>query len=76
MVLSDASDTSVVLHRKLTNSTPGQHANSVPNHSPSAPEESHTACSKTSTSISSTFISSMDSGDASTGTAVTRSVVL
>uniref|UniRef100_A0A158Q711 C2H2-type domain-containing protein n=1 Tax=Elaeophora elaphi TaxID=1147741 RepID=A0A158Q711_9BILA len=71
MVLSDASDTSVVLHRKLTNSTPGQHANSVPNHSPNAPEESHTACSKTSTPNSSTLVLSMDSGDSGTGTAVT-----
>uniref|UniRef100_A0A2K6VY29 C2H2-type domain-containing protein n=1 Tax=Onchocerca volvulus TaxID=6282 RepID=A0A2K6VY29_ONCVO len=53
MVLSDASNTSVVLHRKSTSSTLGQHANSVPNHSPNAPEESHTACSKISTSSSS-----------------------
>ncbi|EJD75353.1 zinc finger protein [Loa loa] len=67
VVLSDASDTSVVLHRKLTNSTPGQHMNSVPNHSPNAPEESHTACSKTST-CSSTLMLSMDSDDADTGT--------
>ncbi|CAG9529553.1 unnamed protein product, partial [Cercopithifilaria johnstoni] len=71
MVLSDANDASVVLHRKLTNSTPGQHANSVPNHSPNAPEESHTACPKTSTSSSSTLILSMDSGDTSIGTVVT-----
>ncbi|VBB32196.1 unnamed protein product, partial [Acanthocheilonema viteae] len=70
MVLPDASDTSVVLHRKLTNSTPGQHANSVPNHSPNAPEESHTACLKTSTS-SSMSILSMDAGDTGTGTALT-----
>lgn len=71
-VLSDASDASVVLHRKLTNSAPGQHANSVPNHSPNAPEESHTVCSRTSTSNSSSLILPMDSGDTGTGTIVTR----
>ncbi|MCP9257753.1 Transcription factor HIVEP3 [Dirofilaria immitis] len=76
MVLSDASDTSVVLHRKSTNSTPGQHANSVPNHSPNAPEESHTACSKISISSSSTLMSSMESGDVGTGTAVTSNGML
>uniref|UniRef100_A0A915PUS8 C2H2-type domain-containing protein n=1 Tax=Setaria digitata TaxID=48799 RepID=A0A915PUS8_9BILA len=70
MVLSDATDTAVVLHRKLTSSTPGQHANSVPNHSPNAPEESHTACSKTSSSTT-TLASSMDSGDSGIGTAIT-----
>ncbi|VDO73464.1 unnamed protein product [Onchocerca flexuosa] len=71
MVLSDASNTSIILHRKSTNSTPGQHANSVPNHSPNAPEESHTACSKMSTSNSSMLISSMDSSDIDTGISVT-----
>lgn len=76
MVLSDASDTSIVLHRKLTNSTPGQHANSVPNHSPNAPEESHTACTKTCTSNSSTLTLSMDSGDTDTGIVLTRFVAL
>uniref|UniRef100_A0AAF5Q5P0 C2H2-type domain-containing protein n=1 Tax=Wuchereria bancrofti TaxID=6293 RepID=A0AAF5Q5P0_WUCBA len=70
MVLSDASDTSIVLHRKLTNPTHGQHMHSVPNHNPNVPEESHAACSKTST-CSSTVILSVDSGDANKGTAVT-----
>ncbi|VDK89218.1 unnamed protein product, partial [Litomosoides sigmodontis] len=70
-VLSDASDAPVVLHRKLTNSASGQHANSVPNHSPNAPEGSHTVCSRTLTSNSSTLILPIDSGDAGTGTVVT-----
>uniref|UniRef100_A0A1I8EPX2 C2H2-type domain-containing protein n=1 Tax=Wuchereria bancrofti TaxID=6293 RepID=A0A1I8EPX2_WUCBA len=67
---SDASDTSIVLHRKLTNPTPGQHMHSIPNHNPNVPEESHASCSKTST-YSSTVILSVNSGDANNGTTVT-----
>lgn len=53
-MLADANgDATVVLHRKLTGSASGQHANSAPNHSPSAPEESHTICPKASSSSSS-----------------------
>ncbi|MFH4979733.1 hypothetical protein AB6A40_006442 [Gnathostoma spinigerum] len=53
-VLSDLSmDTASVLHRKLTESHPNQHANSAPNHSPGIPEESHTVSSRKTPSYSS-----------------------
>ncbi|KAK6111711.1 Zinc finger C2H2 type family protein [Brugia pahangi] len=70
MVLSDVSDTSIVLHRKPTNLTHGQHMHSLPNHNPNVLEESHAACSKTS-NCSSTVILSIDSGVANKETAVT-----
>ncbi|VDM95973.1 unnamed protein product [Thelazia callipaeda] len=56
-VLSDAStDANAALHRKLTGLALGQHANSAPNHSPNAPEESHTTLPKTIPPASSTLI--------------------